>query len=145
MLLPYIFPVVEIEGRIKDFQLLSKRKCDTEEKFESSANRYKQYLIGWDYKPSLMNNQFQEVSKIAKAEARAKIPKNNQISKIKFLTICNPSLPKIDGIIRKDLSILICNDSLKELLPTIILRDIFKRNKNLKEQNIIKLSQPKNQ
>ena len=136
---------MEIEGRIKDFQLLSKRKCDTEEKFESSANRYKQYLIAWDYKPSLMNNQFQEVSKIAKAEARAKIPKNNQISKIKFLTIYNPSLPKIDGIIRKDLSILICYDSLKELLPAIILRDIFKRNKNLKEQNIIKLSQPKNQ
>ena len=136
---------MEIEGRIKDFQLLSKRKCDTEEKFESSANRYKQYLIAWDYKPSLMNNQFQEVSKIAKAEARAKIPKNNQISKIKFLTIYNPSLPKIDGIIRKDLSILICYDSLKELLPVIILRDIFKRNKNLKEQNIIKLSQPKNQ
>ena len=53
------------------------RICDTDEKFESRANEYKQYLLARDYKPSLVDKQFQEVFKITSAEARAKRPKNN--------------------------------------------------------------------
>ena len=70
--------------------------CDTGEKFGSCTNEYKQYLIARDYKPSLVDKQFQEVSKITKTEARIKRPKNNQVSKIKFLTTHNPGLIKID-------------------------------------------------
>ena len=66
-------------------------------------------------------------------EARAKGPKNNQVSKIKFLKTYNPSLPKIDGIIRKHLPLLHSDDSLKKLFPANIFSTIFKRNKNLKE------------
>ena len=80
-----------------------------------------------------MDKQFQEVSKITRTEARAKRPKTNQVSKIKFLTTYNPSLPKIDGIIRKHLSLLHSDDSLKQLFPANIFSTIFKRNKNLKE------------
>ena len=80
-----------------------------------------------------MDKQFQEVSKITRTEARAKRPKNNQVSKIKFLTTYNPSLPKIDGIIRKHLPLLHSDDSLKKLFPANIFSTIFKRNKNLKE------------
>ena len=76
-----------------------------------------------------MNKQFQEVSKITRTEARAKRPKNNQVSKIKFLTTYNPSLPKIDGIIRKHISLLHSDDSLKQLFPANIFSTIFKRNK----------------
>ena len=36
--------------------------CDTDEKFESCADEYKQYLIAWDYKPSLVDKQFQELN-----------------------------------------------------------------------------------
>ena len=80
-----------------------------------------------------MDKQFQEVSKITRTEATAKRPKNNQVSKIKFLTTYNPSLPKIDGFIRKHLSLLYSNDSLKQLFLANIFSTIFKRNKNLKE------------
>ena len=58
--------------------------CDTDEKFESRADEYKQYLIVRDYKPPLVNKQFQEVCKITRTEARAKRPENNQVSKFKF-------------------------------------------------------------
>ena len=53
---------------------------DTDDKFESRANEYNQYLIARDYKPSLMDKQFQELSEITRREARAKRPKNNQAS-----------------------------------------------------------------
>ena len=48
------------------------------EKFESCANEYKKYLIEYrviEYKPLLVDKQFQEVSKITRAEARVKRPK----------------------------------------------------------------------
>ena len=81
-----------------------------------------------------MDKQFQEVSKITRTEARAKRPKNNQVSKIKLLTTYNPSLPKIDGIIRKHLPLLHSDDGLlKKLSPANTFSTIFKRNKNLKE------------
>ena len=111
-----------------------RRTCDTDEKFESRANdEYKQYLITRDYKPSLLNKQLQKVVKITRTEARAKGPKTNHVSKIKFLTTYNPSLSKIDGIIRKHLSLLHNDDSVKQLFPANILSTIIKCNKNLKE------------
>ena len=58
---------------------------------------------------------------------------NNQVSKIKFLTTYTSSLPKIDGIIRKHLSLLHSDDCLKQLYPANMFSTTFKRNKNLKE------------
>ena len=111
-----------------------RRICDTAKKFESRANNeFKQYLIARDYKPSLADKHFQEVSKTARTKARTKRPKNNQVSKIKFLTTYNPSLPKTDGIIRKHFSLLHRDDSLKQLFSANIFSTIFKHNKNLKE------------
>ena len=127
------YPRKNINNVPRGIALILHRICDTDEKIESRANEYKQYLIARDYKPSLVNKQFQEVSKITRTEARAKRPKNNQVSKIKFLTTYNPSLPKIDGIIRKHLPLLHSDDSLKKLFPANIFSTIFKRNKNLKE------------
>ena len=83
-----------------------------------------------DYKSSLVDKQFQEVSKITRGEARAKRPKTNQVNKIKLLTAYNPILPKIEG---KNVSLLHSDDSLKQLFPANIFSTILKRNKNLKE------------
>ena len=80
-----------------------------------------------------MDKQFQKVSKITRTEARAERPKNNQVSKIKFSATYNPSLPKIDALIRKHLSLLHSDDSLNQLFPANLFRTIFKRKKNLKE------------
>ena len=86
-----------------------------------------------DYKPLLVEKQFQEVSKIKKTEARAKRPKANQVSKIKFLTTYNPSFCKIDEVIRKHLCLLHSDESLKEFFPANIYRTILKCNKNIKK------------
>ena len=88
------YPRKSIKKLPRGIGLRLRRVCDTDEKFESRANEYKQYLIARDYKLSLLYKQFQEVSKITRTEATAKRPKNNQVSKIKFLTTYNTSLPK---------------------------------------------------
>ena len=107
------YPRQNVNNVPRGIALRLRRICDTDEKFESCANKYKQYLIVRDYKLLLVDKQFQEFSKITRTEARAKRLKNNQVSKIKFLTTYNPSLPKIDGIITKHLSLLYSDDSLK--------------------------------
>ena len=55
------------------------------------------------------------------------------MSQIEFLPTYNPSLPEIDGIIRKHLSLLHIDDSLNQLFPANIFSMIFKHSKNLKE------------
>ena len=109
------------------------RICDTTEKYESHADEYKKYLLEQDYKSSLVDEQFKKISKISGEDARKSKPKIIQISKIKFVTTYNPRLPKIDGIIKKHISILHSDDALKTVFPKDCFSTIYKRNKNLKE------------
>ena len=51
-----------IDKLLNGIALRLRRTCDTDEKLESLANEYKQYLRKQDYKPSLVDRQFQEVS-----------------------------------------------------------------------------------
>ena len=90
------YPLKNINNVPRGIALILHRICDTDEKIESRANEYKQHLIVRDYKPSLVNKEFQESFKITRTEARLKTPKNNQVSKSNFLTTYNPSIPKID-------------------------------------------------
>ena len=60
-------------------------------------------------------------------------PRATQGSKSKFVTKYSPILPKIDGIIRKEILILHSDDAVKTLFPTDFFCIIYKRNKNLKE------------
>ena len=105
---------------------------DTTVKYESSDDEYKNYLWAQDYKSSL-DEQFKKISKISREDAMKSKPKTNQVSKTKFVTKYNPMLPKIDGIIKKHISILHSDDALKTLFPKTLLSTIYKRNKNLKE------------
>ena len=75
----YIKPSTCYPGRIINkvphgIALRLHRFCDIDEKFKSPANEYKQHLISRDSKPSVVDKQFREVSKIAKTEARSKRP-----------------------------------------------------------------------
>ena len=54
--------------------------CDTTEKYESRADEYKSYLLARDYKPSIVDKQFQKISQISREDA----------SKTKFVTKCIP-------------------------------------------------------
>ena len=86
-----------------------------------------------DYKPSLVDEQFKKISKISRQDARKSKPKTNQVNKIKFVTKYNSRLPKIEGIIKKHISILHNDDALKTVFPKGCFSTIYKRNKNLKE------------
>ena len=127
------YPRKSINNVLRGMAVRLRRICYTNGKFESRANEYKQDLIARDCRPSLVDRQFQEVSKITRTEAREKRSKNNQVSKIKILTTYSAGLPKIDGIIRKQLSLLHSDDSLKQLFPDNIFSTTFKRNKHLQE------------
>ena len=69
----------------------------------------------------------------SREDARKSKPKTNQVSKIKFVTKYNSRLPKVDGIIKKHISILHSDDVLKTDFPKDCFSTIYKRSKNLKE------------
>ena len=139
------YPCKNANNVPRGIALRLRRICDTDDKFESRANEYKKYLIARDCKPSLLNKKFQEVFEITRTEARAKRTKNNQVNRIKFLTTYNQGLPKIDGIIRKHLSLLHSDECLRQLFPANMFSNIFRRNKNLKELLVpSKYPNPKN-
>ena len=110
-----------------------RRICDATEKYESRPDEYKNYLLARDYKSSLVDEQFKKIGQTSREDARKSKPKTNQASKIKFVTKYNLKLPKIDGIIKKNISILHSDDALKTLFPKDCFSTIYKRNKNLKE------------
>ena len=111
-----------------------RRICDTTEKYESRAEEYKNYLLARDYKPSLVDEQFsKKISKISREDVRKNKPKSNQVNKIKFVTKYKPRLPKIDGIIKKHISVLHNDDALRTVFPKGCFSIIYKKNKNLKE------------
>ena len=86
-----------------------------------------------DYKPSLVDEQFRKITKISREDARNSKPKTNEVSKIKSVTKYNPRLLKIDGIIKKHISILQSDDALKSVFPKDYFRTIYKRDRNLNE------------
>ena len=105
-----------------------RRICDTTKEYESRADEYK------NYKPSLPDEQFKkQISKKSREGASKSKPETNHVNKIKFVTKYNPRLPKIDGIIKKHISILHNDDALKTVFPKGCFSTIYKRNKNLKE------------
>ena len=111
------YPMKNINKVPQGIALRLRRICDTTEKYESRADEYKNYLLARDYKPSLVDEQFKKTSKISREDARKSKPKTDQVSKIKSVTKYNPSLSKIDGIIKKHISILHSDDALKTVFP----------------------------
>ena len=126
-------PMKNINKVTQGITLRLRRICDTTEKYESRADEYKNHLLARDYKPSLVDEQFKKISKISREDARKRKSKTNQVTKIKFVTKHNPRVPKIDGIIKKHISILYNDDALRTVFPKDCFSNIYKRNKNLKE------------
>ena len=120
------YPMKNINKVPQGTALRLRRICNTTEKYESHTDEYKNYLLAHDYKP-LVNDQFKKIGLKSREDARKSKPKTNHVSKIKFVTKYNPKLPKIDGIIKKHISIIHSDDALKTLFP----KDCFST-KNLK-------------
>ena len=102
-------------------------KASMYEKFESRADGDKNYLLALDYKPSLADEQIERIGQISKEDARKSKPKTNQVCKIKLLTKYNPMLPKIDGIVKKDISILYSDDAFTTLFSKDFFSTIYKK------------------
>ena len=130
---PTCYPMKNTNKVPQGIALRLGRICHTTGKYESRADEYKNYLLARNYKPSLVDEQFKKISQISREDTRKSKPKTNQVSKIKFVTKYNVMLPKIDGIIKKHMSILHNDDALKTLFPKDCFSTIYKRNKNLKE------------
>ena len=120
------YPMKNINKVPQRIVLRLRRICDTTEKYESRADEYKNYFLARDYKPSLVDEQFKKIGQISREDARKNKPKTNQVSEIKFVTMYNPMLAKIDGIIKKRISILHSDDVLKTLLPKDCFSTIYK-------------------
>ena len=84
----------------------------------------------YNYKHFLVDEQVKKVSKISREDARKSKPKTNQVSKIKFVRKYNPMLPKIDGIIKKHISIVHSDCALKTLFPFVLFTKEIKISKN---------------
>ena len=57
------YPMKNINKVPQGTGLRLRRICDTTEKYESRADEYKNYLLGCDYKPSLVDEQFKSLAK----------------------------------------------------------------------------------
>ena len=110
-----------------------RRICDNDEIFAARSKEYGNYLIARGYNTTLVKKQFTEVSNIARVDARKKTEKKNTLSKVKFITTYNPSIPDVNQLIRKYIPVLHGDDSLKTMFPTNYISTVYKRNSNLKE------------
>ena len=90
----------------KSIPLRLRRICDDDKTFDKPSIEYQNYLIAREHKPSLVKQQFSEVRKKTRTEARQKQNRKGKVSNVKLITTYNPALPKINKIIQNNLSIL---------------------------------------
>ena len=111
------YPMKNINKVPQGIALILRRIFHTTEKHKSCRDEYKNYLLARDYKPPLVDEQFKKIGQTSREDATKNKPKTNQVSKIKFVTKYNPMLPKLDGIIKKHISVPQSDDALKTLFP----------------------------
>ena len=89
-------------------------------------------MIARDYHPRLVDKKFDKVERKSRHNARKRNTKRKGVSKVKFITIFNPALPSIEGLIKKDIHYLHSDEILKKVSPKKMFSVIYKRKKNLK-------------
>ena len=112
-----------------------RRICDTDEKFNSRSIEYKNYLIARDCKPSLVNKHFAHASTLSRQQARQK--SNNRKSQgsknVKLIMKYNSRLPDLNSLLKKDMTLLYTDPTLKTIFQQGCINSVFKRNQSLKE------------
>ena len=117
----------------KGIALRLRRICDDDKTFDKRSIEYQNYLIAREHKPSLVKQQFSEVRKKTRTEARQKQNRKGKVSNIKFITTYNPALPNINKIIKNNLSILYTDEKMKGIFQPNTIKTLYRREKNLKE------------
>ena len=64
------YPMKSINKVSQWIALRLQRICNTTEKYESRADAYKNYSLAHDYKPSLVDEQFEKIDQISREDAR---------------------------------------------------------------------------
>ena len=89
-------------------------------------------MIARDYHPRLVDKKFNKVERKSRHNARKRNTKRKGMSKVKFITIFNPALPSIEGLIKKDIHYLHSDEILKKVSPKKMFSVIYKRKKKPK-------------
>ena len=91
-----------------------------DETFDKRSTEYQNYLIAREHKPSLVKQQFPEVRKKTRAEARQKQNRKEKVSYVKFIATYNPALHNINKIIKNNRSILYTDEKMKKYFHLIL-------------------------
>ena len=129
------YPRKSINNIPRGIALRLRRICDTDEKFNSRSIEYKNYLIARDYKPSIVNKHFAHVLTLSRQQARQKSTNwKSQVSKnVKLIMKYNLRLPGVNSLLKKHMSLLYTDPTLKTVFPHGCINSVFKRNQSLKE------------
>ena len=118
----------------KGIALRLRRLCDDDETFNKRSTEYQNYLINREHKPSLADKQqFSQVRKKTRAEARQKQNRKEKVSDVKFITTYNPALPNINKIIKNNLAILYTDEKMMKIFPPSTIKTLYRREESLKE------------
>ena len=115
----------------KGIALRLRRICDDDETFDKRSTEYQNYLIAREHKPSLVKQQFSEIRKKTRAEARQKRNRKEKVSDVKFMTTYNLALPNINKIIKNNIAILYTDEKRMKIFPPNTLKTLYRRKKNL--------------
>ena len=115
----------------KGIALRLRRICDNDKTFYKRSIEYQNYLIAREHKPSLVKQQFSEVRKKTRTEARQKQNRKEKVNDVKFITTYNPALPNIKKIIQNNLSILHTDEKTEEIYPPNTMKTLYRREKKL--------------
>ena len=109
--------------------------CDTDEKLNSRLVEYKNYLIVRDYKPSIVNTHFAHVSTLSRQQARQKSTnRKGQVNQnVRLIMKYNSRLPDLNSLLKKHMSLLYADPTLKTIFPLGCFNSVFKSNQSLKE------------
>ena len=116
----------------KDIALMLRRICDTDEKFDIRSYEYQNYLIGGDYKPTLVKRQFDAIKNISRREARQVKPKVIK-SNFNLITVYNPVMKNLEEVLNDNLHISYGDPDMKKVFPEGTISVTYRRGKCLKE------------
>ena len=129
-----------INGIPKGVALRLRRICSNDNEYIKKADEYKSYLIDRGYKHKQVDKTFKNIGRLPRSEARKKVEKTSNTSRVVFTAKFNPRGPDVNEIVQKHLHLLENQPELKELFPKGSVITANKRENNLK--NLLVRSNP---
>ena len=109
-----------------------RRNCSQDNFLTKRLEEYKGYLVDQGYPAELVSREFSRAASIPRNDLlKAKVKDSKKI--FPFVLTYSPSLPSINGLIKKHFHFLVSSLKLKEFFPPNSIISSFRRPKNLKE------------